>query len=88
MTIVDIALFVEIYESDAVRGASPRVGGLFGVAPVYLIAVRQSLKYSNTTLKYLNTTLKYLNTTLKYLNTTLKYLNTTLKYLNTTLKYL
>ncbi|MCC5645142.1 hypothetical protein LC607_19790 [Nostoc sp. CHAB 5824] len=35
MTIVDIALFVEIYESDAVplrgsklRGASPRVGGL------------------------------------------------------------
>ncbi|AUB38340.1 Carboxypeptidase C [Nostoc flagelliforme CCNUN1] len=55
---------------------------------MYLIAVRQSLKYSNTTSEYLNTTSEYLKTTLKYLKTTLKYLNTTLKYLNTTLKYL
>ncbi|WP_257237065.1 hypothetical protein [Nostoc sp. 'Peltigera malacea cyanobiont' DB3992] len=42
-------MFVEIYESDA-------CGGLFGVAPLYLSAVRQSLKYLNTTSEYLNTT--------------------------------
>ncbi|MCC5599213.1 hypothetical protein [Nostoc favosum] len=49
-----------------------RYRNAYGVAPVYLIAVRQSLKYSNTTSEYLNTTLKYLKTTLKYLKTTLK----------------
>ncbi|MCC5606760.1 hypothetical protein LC612_08165 [Nostoc sp. CHAB 5834] len=66
--------------------AMPRLG--YAYAPVYLIAVRQGLKYLKTTLEYLNTTLKYLNTTSEYLNTTLKYLNTTLKYLNTTSRYL
>ncbi|MHC5763657.1 hypothetical protein [Nostoc sp.] len=47
-----IALFVEIYESDATAG--------YAYVPVYLIAVRQSLKYSNTTSEYLNTILEYL----------------------------
>ena len=59
----------------------------YAYAPVYLIAVRQSLKYSNTTSEYLNTTFKYFNTILKYLNMTFKYFNTTSKYLNTTFKY-